>query len=264
MRVRLRSVGVIAPGVRDWEAARAVLSGVAPWVEGPLEHAVPEALPAAERRRAGAVIRLAVAVAQEAVARAKIDATQLASVFASADGDGENVHQICTTLASAAPEISPTRFHNSVQNAASGYWSIAMRAPAPTTTVNALDDVFATGLLEAATQVVAERRDILLVAYDLPMPGPLAALHPVGGGAAVAMVLGHRAAAADLAAMDVALADPSAATPMRASALEPLRSISPPARALPLLEAVARGASATLVLGLDEHNSLSVKVDAGR
>jgi hypothetical protein len=263
MRVHLRGVGFAAPGLRDWDAARAVLAGAEPWVEAPLEHAVPEALPAAERRRAGPLVRLAVAVAQEAVARAKVDAAELASVFASADGDGENVHQICTTLASAAPELSPTRFHNSVQNAASGYWSIAMRAPAPTTTVNALDDVFATGLLEAATQVAAERRDVLLVAYDLPMPGPLASLHPVGGGCGVAMVLGTRGRADDLASIEVALADLSAATPMRAPALEPLRNISPPARALPLLAAVACGASTTLVLGLDEHNSLRVEVHAG-
>jgi hypothetical protein len=259
VRVALTAVGLAAPGLRDWTAARAVLAGTVPYVHAPLEARVPEALPAAERRRAGALTRLAVAVAQEAAARS--DGTTLATVFASADGDGETAHQICSSLATAAPEISPTRFHNSVQNAASGYWSIAMRSRAPTTTLNGLDNVFATALLEAAVQAATEAREVLIVAYDLPCPAPLHALHPVEEGAGVALLLAPAGAPRALGTLALA---PGAGVETRlpAPALERLRCANPALRALPLLCAVARREDAELVLPFDDGGALLVTVHA--
>jgi hypothetical protein len=261
--VALTGIGIAAPGLRDWETARAVLAGAARYAHAPLEPRVPDALPAAERRRAGPVTRLAIAVAQEAAAHAGADGTTLASVFASSDGDGETVHQICTALATDAPEISPTRFHNSVQNAASGYWSIAMRSRAPTTAVNGLDWVFASALLEAAVQAAIEAREVLLVAYDLPVPAPLHALHPLADGAGVALVLAPAVAAGALAtlAIEVGAGD---ATRIAAPALEELRLANPPMRALPLLLAVARREDVELVLALDGANALKVTIHATR
>jgi hypothetical protein len=261
--VGLTGIGIAAPGLRDWETARAVLAGAVRYAHAPLETRVPEALPPAERRRAGPVTRLAVAVAQEAAAHAGADATALASVFASADGDGETVHQICTALAADAPEISPTRFHNSVQNAASGYWSIAMQSRASTTAVNGLDTVFASALLEAAVQAAIETRNVLLVAYDLPVPAPLHALHPVADGAGVALVLAPAPAPRALATLgiEVGAGDP---TRVAAPALEELRLANPPMRALPLLLAVARREAAEVVLALDGSNALKVTIHAAR
>jgi hypothetical protein len=261
--VALTGIGIAAPGLRDWQTARAVLAGSVRYARAPLESRVPEALPSAERRRAGPVTRLAVAVAQEAAAHAGADGAALASVFASADGDGETVHQICTALATDAPVISPTRFHNSVQNAASGYWSIAMHSRAPTTAVNGLDAVFASALLEAAVQAAVEARAVLLVAYDLPVPAPLHALHPLAEGAGVALVLAPVPAPDALAtlAIEVGAGDP---TRLGAPALEELRLASPPMRALPLLLAVANRTDADVVLALDEANALRVTIHAAR
>jgi hypothetical protein len=259
IRVALTGIGIAAPGLRDWPAARAVLAGAAPYVRAPLEARVPEALPAAERRRAGAVTRLAVAVAQEAAAHT--DGATLATVFASADGDGETVHQICTSLATPAPEISPTRFHNSVQNAASGYWSIAMQSHAPTTTLNGLDGVLAAALLEAAVQVATESRELLVVAYDLPVPAPLHALHPVDEGAGVALALAPEGAPRRLATLEITLGT-GAETRMAAPALETLRRANPALRALPLLRAVASGERAAVALPRDDGGALLVTVDA--
>ena len=261
--VALTGIGIAAPGLRDWESACGVLAGDAPYVHAPLEARVPEALPAAERRRAGPVTRLAVAVAQEAAAHAGADGATLASVFASANGDAETVHQICTTLASGAPEISPTRFHNSVQNAASGYWSIAMQSRAPTTTVIGLDAVFSSALLEAAVQAVTEARAVLLVAYDLPVPAPLHALHPVPEGAGVALVVAPAGAARALATLAIEVAS-GGATLLAEPALEALRLANPAARALPLLRAVARGENADVVLALDDGTALKVEIHAAR
>ena len=66
----------------------------------------------------------------------------------SSDGDGEIVHRLCTALASPAAEVSPTDFHNSVHNAATGYWSIGAHSSAPSTALCAYDGSFAAGLLE--------------------------------------------------------------------------------------------------------------------
>jgi hypothetical protein len=117
-----------------------------------------------------------------------------------------------------------------VQNAASGYWSIAMQSRAPTTAVNGLDTVFASALLEAAVQAAIEAREVLLVAYDLPGPAPLHALHPLADGAGVALVLAPAVAAGALAALalEVGAGD---ATRIAAPALEELRRANPPMRA---------------------------------
>jgi hypothetical protein len=261
LRVGVTGIGIAAPGLRDWDAARAVLAGATPYSPAPLEHRAPEALPAAERRRAGAVTRLAIAVAQEAVARAGVDATGLASVFASSDADAENTHYICEALATPAPEISPTRFHNSVQNAPSGYWTIAMQSRAPSSSINGLDDVFAAGLLEAAAQSVTEQREVLLVAFDLPAPEPLLRLHPVAAGAAVAFVLAPGARGRTL---ELSLVAGAPGALMRDAPLERLRLANPATRALPLLEALAHGRPATVVLRLDDASALQVKVDGAR
>jgi hypothetical protein len=264
IRVALAGIGIAAPGLPDWEAARAVLAGAVRYAPAPLAQRVPGALPAAERRRAGAATRLALAVAQEAVARAGADAASVASVFASADSDAENVHQICLALAGPRPEISPTRFHNSVQNAASGYWSIATGARAPTTTVNGLATVFGGALLEAAVQAALEARAVLLVAYDLPPPPPLQALHPISEPVSAALLLAPPPAAGALATLELALVPGAADSALADPALERLRLANPAARALPLLAAVARREHARIVLALDEANALEVAVRAGR
>jgi hypothetical protein len=261
--LHVNGVGFAGSGIASWADARAVLRGEKPYSPGPLQHAMPDVLPAAERRRAGAVVRLAIAVAQEASANAKADPRELASVFASSDGDGENVHHICEALATAAPEISPTRFHNSVQNAASGYWSIATRSHAPSNTVNGLDTVFALGLLEAALQASAEERDVLLVAYDLPMPEPLLALRPLGASCGAALVLSPQASDRALARLRIAVVPTAEAAPMAMddAAIEQLRSSNPAARALPLLRLIARHAAGRLDLPLDAALALRLEVE---
>src|SRR3546814_16767116 len=52
------------------------------------------------------------------------DPASLPSVFASTHGDLPIMDYMCATLASEPRTISPTKFHNSVHNAAAGYWTI--------------------------------------------------------------------------------------------------------------------------------------------
>jgi Beta-ketoacyl synthase, N-terminal domain len=125
MRVFVEGVGLLGPGLNGWQASRPLLAGDAPFVYMPTVVTASDLLPAAERRRTGLPVKLALAAGQEAFVQSGRDAALTASVFTSSAGDGENLHQICATLASPEREISPTRFHNSVHNAPAGYWSIA-------------------------------------------------------------------------------------------------------------------------------------------
>ncbi len=264
MHAYVQGVGCIASGIANWDALCDLFAGRSVYVQGALPPMSPDLLPPAERRRAGVVIRLALTVAQQAIDAARMVPTDLATVFASSDGDGENMHNICMALAGPTVEISPTRFHNSVQNAPSGYWSIATRSHAPSSTANGLDTVFSIALLEAMVQVHVERRDVLLVSYDVPMPEPLFGKRPVGATCAVAMVLGVRPVEGTLATIDLArVPGPGQdATSLRDAALDRLRTANPAARALPLLRCVATHATERLRLELDPYAFLQVDMNA--
>jgi hypothetical protein len=221
-----------------------VLSGETPFLPRPVGRPTVNLLPPAERRRCAPSVAWALAVAQEAVTRSGLDASAFAVVFVSSDGDGDIVHRLCTALATPAAEVSPTDFHNSVHNAATGYWSIGAHSSAPSTALCAYDNSFAAGLLEAACQIATEKRPVLLVAVDLPYPPPLAAHRPVRHGFATALALEPGEG------LDISLEPEGPAT-----ALPPeLESFDGNAVAacLPLLAALARPGEALVRLPLVE------------
>ena len=189
LRARVCGIGLVAPGLADWPSGARVLAGLEAWRPAPLKIPVTDLLPPAERRRAGTAIRLALACGHQAIVDSGFEAHTVASVFASSDVDAENTHRICLALNEPEPSLSPTRFHNSVQNAVSGYWTIATGSQAPTTMVMGGDEVLALGLLEAVTQAMQGAGPVLLVVFDVPMPAPLFATHPVEEGGAIALVL---------------------------------------------------------------------------
>ncbi|MEO6363556.1 MAG: beta-ketoacyl synthase chain length factor, partial [Caldimonas sp.] len=113
-----------APTLPGWPAARAAFRGEGGPAEPPAKRPAPELLAAAERRRAPDTVALALEVAGEAVRQSGHAPGTLPSIFTSAHGDLGVNDYMCRTLATAPTQISPTRFHNSVHNAAAGYWTI--------------------------------------------------------------------------------------------------------------------------------------------
>jgi hypothetical protein len=239
LQVHLQGIGIYGPGLSGWSQTAGVLSGHHPWQHAPLQLPSIDALPAAERRRAGLPIKLAFAIGFEAIAQAGADAASLRTVFSSSAADGDNCHAILETLATTERAVSPTRFHNSVHNAPSGYWSIATACRAASTSLCAYDGSFAAGLLEAATQTQHTGEPCLLLAYDTPYPEPLARLRPITHALGVALLLSPRRTAGSLATLSLNL-DGAAATHMTEAALESLRLGNPAARCLPLLQGLAR------------------------
>ena len=247
----LDGIGLLGPGLHDWPQARAVLLHEKPYVPEPTVLPVPQILPPAERRRSTPIIKLTLATGLEAVAAAGLQAADLATVFSSSSGDGRNCHEICAALASSDRLISPTRFHNSVHNAASGYWGIATGAMAPSAVLCAFDASFAAGLLEALVQVALLRQPILLLAYDDSYPEPLHSARPIPGSFGVALVLTPEASARTLVRLNLDPAAPFTSAPaaqLTDTGLEALRRGIPAARVLPLLQAVCRRQGGTVVL----------------
>jgi len=201
----------------------------------------------------------ALAVALEASSRAKIDPAGLASVFSSSGGDGHNCHELCQALALAGREISPTRFSNSVHNAAAGYWSIAAGALQPSTVLCAFDGSFCAGLLEALVQAAVDAEPILLVSYDADYPPPMRAKRPVPDAFGAALVLTPRREPGSLARLEATLCNEPA--DRLDEPLDALRRSNPAARSVPLLRHLAIGRRARTVLEYLDGSSLAVDIE---
>jgi hypothetical protein len=252
-------IGVLGPGLDGWPTSRHVLAGERPYAPVPTELPLPALLSATERRRTGRVVRLALAIAAEAVAHAGVEAAQLRSVFTSSTGDGQNCHELCEMLAEPAPEISPTRFANSVHNAAAGYWSIAAGAMQPSTVLCAFDGSFCAGLLEALVQVAVDAEPILLVSYDADYPPPMHAKRPVPDAFGAALVLTPRREPASLARLEATLCNEPA--DRLVEPLDVLRRSNPAARSVPLLRHLAIGRRSRTVLEYLDGSSLAVDIE---
>ncbi len=250
------SVAIWGPGLETWPASRAILAGLTAYVPRDSPAPPPAILAATERRRTGPVIRLALAVAHEAATASGLDPATLRSVFGSSNGDGVVVGSILDALARGAPGervVSPTQFHNSVHNAAAGYWSIANASRQPATCLGAHDWTWAATLLKAVVDVAAEGHPVLLVCYDHPLPAPLDALRPTTAPFATALVLCPPIEGRPTIhlAYDPAPPPPQ---PSLGQAFDALMHGNAAARSLPLLTALARGtAIAQQIAYLDGH-----------
>jgi hypothetical protein len=253
-------IGVLGPGLANWPETASVLSGRVDYSPARTELPTPALLPPAERRRTGRVVKLALAVALEATARAGVNPAQLASVFSSSGGDGHNCHELCLALARESREISPTRFSNSVHNAAAGYWSIATGAKLESNVLCAFDASFCAGLLEAMTHVAVDRESLLLVAYDSEYPEPIHAKRPLPDAFGAALVLTPERTPDSLARIEVTLGDEPADT-MSNAVLETLRLAIPAARSLPLLRQLAQSAAGRTVLDYLDVSRVVVTVE---
>jgi hypothetical protein len=261
MRAYLEGVGLLGPGLQGWDASCPVLAGELPFRPAEAIIAASELLPAAERRRAPIPVKLALAVGQEALRNAGRDASATPTVFTSSSGEGETLHQMCETLASAEREVSPTRFHNSVHNAAAGYWSIATRCREASTSLCAYDASFGAGLIEAVAQIVAGAKAVALIAYDQPYPEPLHSARPIAGCFGVAFVLTSETTSRAAAVLEVEfLTVEERPTRMAEARLEAMRRGIPAARSLPLLATLARKAAESIALEFLDGTSVRVTV----
>lgn len=258
-RVYIDGIAFWAPALPGWACAKAALAGL-----GVAE--VAEARPATtmlgpnERRRASETVLLAQAVAEAAALQAGAEIATLCSVFTSAHGDPGVVDTLCRTLAGQPKQLSPTRFQQSVHNAASGYWAIASRSHAASSAIAAGDCSFATGWLEAGCQCAADGQRVLLVGVDTAARGPLGSVNHSVGSLAVALVLASTAGPRSAWCADWALAEGPCHRPAPASAAARQLSRNAMADALPVFEALAAGQATSLQLPLGPGSTLALRL----
>ncbi|MES2886812.1 MAG: beta-ketoacyl synthase chain length factor [Pseudomonadota bacterium] len=262
--VFVEGLAVWAPRWPSWSQAQAAFRGEDVAVEPPAKRPAPLLLPPTERRRAPDTVALALEVASQAIDGSGQAAADLPCVFTSAHGDLAINDTMCSTLAESPTLLSPTKFHNSVHNAAAGYWTMGTGCMQTSTAVSAFEHSFAAGLLEALSFCVAEQRAVLLVGYDTQACGALSTVTKSQGLLAVALVLAPQRSAHTRIALDWALGpDFSRRTALRSSAAQSL-SGNAMADALPLFEALAQPALNTgpapvvVDLPLSSHSGLRI------
>lgn len=259
--VYVHGIAFWSPKLPDWPRAAAALRGDE---AAALEHA---ARPAAgvlggnERRRASESVQMALHVAEAACRAAALDPAGLPSVFASAHGDLAIVDALCRSLARDPLLLSPLCFHHSVHNAASGYWAIAVNCTQASSALAAGEHSFAAGWLEAASQCLADDRELLLVGCDTAATGPLLSVNASRGLLALALVLGPRPRGAASRRIDWRLLTGLHRLPplTGAPAIRSLQS-NAMADALPLLQALAHGDASGLQLPLSAQLALDLTV----
>ena len=250
LTARIAGIGYWSNGLPSWDAARAfVADGTLP--DAAPNKPSPQMLPPNERRRAPESVAVALEVALAACHAAGRDPATLPSVFASTHGDLTITDTICATLADDPRAMSPTKFHNSVHNAAAGYWTIGAGCVRAATAISAYDASFAQGLIEALAQLAAGDEAVLLVGYDTGATGPLHSVHVAEGllGGALVLVRDDDRPGVDQpglrlrATLDDGVADAPGALGVRGAR-------NPMAPMLPLFDALAAGAAhATLEAG---------------
>jgi hypothetical protein len=183
------------------------------------------------------------------------------SVFASTHGDLAISDYMSATLAKTPLLTSPTKFHNSVHNAAAGYWTIATGCLKPYTSVSGYYFTFGQGLLEAISQALSEGGPVLCVAFDIEARGPVGTMQPSRGVFAGALVISPEPSERHVAKLVFDVCDGSQAHPTSARAQNAsLVEGNAMANGLPLFEALADDVERDVVQALSPQLSLRMRV----
>jgi hypothetical protein len=253
-------VGFWATGIPGWPSAKSAFLTGEGSLPGVAARPSPALLPPAERRRAPDSVVLAIEAAAQAVAQSGVDPAGMATVFATTHGDTAITDYLCSTLAEEPSLISPTKFHNSVLNAAAGYWTILTRCTESSSALTAFDRTFAAGFVEAATQSAADDCPVLIVGYDTEASGALATITVSRGQLAVALVLSPSAGPRTVATISWELrAGSPHATEIRSDVAQKMR-YNGSAAALPLLESLARRSTDRISIPLSSSLALDLVV----
>lgn len=226
-----------------------------------LAEPVPDLLPPREGRRAPLHVRLAIEAATQACRSNGVALADVMTVFASSMGDLQITDYMCRTLANPSPMLSPTKFHNSVHNAASGYWSIGAGNRLTSVAVAARACTFTAGLLEAASLAVAEARTALLIAYDIAVAPPLDAVSGNRQPFATALLLSPERVSPVWRPLGLEFRDKACLWPESGCDwLRVLASENDCARVIPLLEALADPCAVSIAAPLSDSGHVLLQL----
>lgn len=259
--VDVLGIGTWSEGFSNWDEFCSALKGDAAEVDSTL---APQVIPVKERRRVPMPVKMAIEVMDQACRMASLEPTKIATVFASAIGDMQITDYMCRTLASAPQTISPTRFHNSVHNAATGYWSIATGSHQPANAISGFADSVSIALLEGAIQAVEEQVPVLVAVQEIAAPPPFDSIYAIAQPFAVALLIAPAGTSTSPVASLGLVVDSTTTDPQPSPEIPGVDlSGNYAARALPLLAAISEQQDAQLKFPLSGDNSLTILVAPG-
>ena len=272
---QILGIGCWGPGFQNWSQLQSILSETnldttseesqSDISKGPK----PEIIPANERRRAPLPVRLAVESSWQACQHANIAAESLASVFVSGIGDTQLTDYMCRALVGESKALSPTKFHNSVHNAAAGYWTISTGCRQAANSVAGFQEAVSLALMEALLQCQIEGKPILITFYDAPSSTVLKELLKNETAFSASIIIGPADTSSDAQNYQATISNGAYQWPNFKST-QPLQECynnNPAAKLLPLLHAFAhRDANAmqsiTMPLSSERHLSISAEPQA--
>jgi hypothetical protein len=173
LRARLCGVGMWTPAYADFDA----------WVAAGLpddlhitnaSSAPPPALLLHPRlrRRTSTLTRAAVTALEAALASSGVSIDQVRFVLVSSFGEIETTVELLAQLGEPEGPVSPTKFHNSVHNTATGYMSIASGNHRESTALAGGPHNLEIGLLEALAGLAETGEDVVLLFAEELLPRP--------------------------------------------------------------------------------------------
>ncbi|MFC4217315.1 beta-ketoacyl synthase chain length factor [Pseudophaeobacter arcticus] len=219
----------------------------------------PESIPPRAHRRYSPQTLLAIQAAEDIAPALPENA---AWVFGSAYGEGETLQLILEALRGPTMAIRPTRFQNSVHNAASGQWTIAQRIKTAATSICGANHTAGSSLLKALLQVQLEQRPVGVVLFDAPLPAPLDTSHRLTCPASAGLALSNNQSPQSIASIAFSLVQQAETAPQSSYAKEALATLNPVFSILPLFENVTGTATGKTVLGLNGRMNLNLEVTA--
>jgi len=125
------------------------------------------------KRRSSELTRIAVEVYEQASRMAGCDPSHVPSVWATAHGEHSNALRLLGMMHEGEGKVSPTSFHNSVHNTASGYASISTGNVHPSTTLTGGGELVSAAIMETISMAEALEQDVEITKQRLKLAAHL-------------------------------------------------------------------------------------------
>lgn len=258
--VYIDAVSILGPGFPDWATTQAILCEREAYAATPTPAVSCGYLSANVKRRTTLHMQVALHAAEKAMMQTDLNGTDVELIFASGEGDLGIADEIFSALTKPDKMVSPQKFQNVILNAAIGHLGIILGNQHSATSVSGGEYSFAVGLLQAAASVVMENHPVLFVCYDVLGPARLDPRQVGSEPCSIALLISPQASARTLARIVPTLTETGNETEMETESLEKARVSIGTARALPLLAALARESTDTIVMSYCERSNLSVEI----
>ncbi len=256
---QLIGLGVWGPGFSNWAEFKSQIEN--PSAELTTSSPKPEIIPANERRRSPLAVRAAVETSWQALQQSGLKSSDVACVFGSGLGDTDITDYMCRVLTTAEKQLSPTKFHNSVHNAAAGYWTISSGCMKSANSIAAYHDTVGTCLLEAMIQSVQHNEPVLVTVFDTEVQQTWKQIFPSDQSFAASLLICPENFSVNKSLAKIKFSSMSSDNPDVSGLPESMQALyqqNPAAKILPLLKCLTAKQNSTLSFSTGGNSQLTI------